>query len=552
MLLHSPPNKYLIAAPLVLYRGMFEVFGLGADVPYRVVTTALVLLCAGLFFVIARRRVGDLLALAPTVLLLFFGAGWETVITPLRIPSLIAVASGLGTLVALERPSRRGNVAAAGLLTVSVASHPVGLAFLAAAAVRVVLRPSPERWRGIWVPAIPAAAFGAWWLFLRAPTTDVIAPTRAIDVVRFVRDSWTAIVAQVTGLAGVIGQPSFDQTVAQVAAAALLAVIVVVVALRWRRVPPSFWAAAAALVVLMAATRLSPGGFLRSPEEVRYLYPEGVLFLLLAVELAGVVGARGWVALAAAVVLALGLAYNLDQLGDGGTEARATSLDALGEYSAYELAGPRLDEAYKPGEFAPSAGDYVDAAAAYGSAADSPAELAQAPLEARQSADAALAGSLGIALRAARSGGGAGTRAPVVDRVLSGQAIDRDGCVRLQPGPPTAPAPRIPLNPQTAAARALQAAITGRPAKPSPLVPELAELSAVDRGLRVSAPNLRKTVILLGRFAQPPSARLDRAPRGRSAALRIQPPGPGPRGAPPLPRAGRSPSAAFDRGHLAP
>src|SRR5689334_22220093 len=69
-LFHSPANKYLIAAPLVLYDGMFHAFGLSADLPYRIVSTALVLLCAWLFFVLARRRLG-FAAVVPTALLLF-------------------------------------------------------------------------------------------------------------------------------------------------------------------------------------------------------------------------------------------------------------------------------------------------------------------------------------------------------------------------------------------------------------------------------------------------------------------------------------------------
>jgi hypothetical protein len=529
-LLHSPPNKYLIAVPLVLYDAMFELFGLAADLPYRVVVTALVLLCAGLFFMLARRRVGDLFALAPTVLLLFFGTGWETVLTPIRIPSLIAVASGLGGLIALERRTTRADIAAAALVTASVASHPTGLAFLAAAGVLVVLRPPPERFTRLWVPAIPAAVFGAWWLFLRPPTTEVIFPTRAIDVITFIRDSWTAIVADVSGLAGVIDTPSFDQAAARVAAVLLLALIVGALVTRWRRVPSSFWAALAALVVLMGATRLSPGGFIRAPDEVRYLYPLGVLFLLLLTEVAAILQVRGWAALGATAVLSLGLVYNLDKLRDGGATARTTSQKALGEYSAYEVAGRKLKTQYKPGPTVPPAGDYIAAADAYGSAADSPSELVAAPLPVRRSADVALVGSLGIEVRRASRNAPAGSRAPKVSQVLSGQVVQSHGCVRLEPPPqPNPPAiPRIPLNPNPSPERALKYLFRGEPVKPIPTVPELAELDPRGRGLRLHAPEVHNTAVLLGRFAQPPSGQLPRPGPGRAAWLRIPAIGPGP------------------------
>jgi hypothetical protein len=487
----------------------------------------------GLFFAVARRRVGDLLALAPTVLLLFFGTGWETVLTPIRIPSLIAVASGLGALITVERRELRADTAAAALLTASVASHPTGLAFLAAAGVLVVLRPPPERFTRLWVPAIPAAAFGAWWLFLRPPSTEVIFPTRPIDVVTFIRDSWTAMVADVSGLAGVIDAPSFDQPVARVVALLLLGLLIGAVLIRWRRVPASFWAALAALVVLMGATRLSPGGFIRTPDEVRYLYPLGVLFLLLLTELAAIVEIRGWAALGAIAVLALGLVYNLDRLRDGGAQLRAASQAVLGAYSAYELAGRRLHEDYQTGELgrtATSAREYVDAAAAYGSAADSPAQLATAPLPVRRGADAALAGSLGIALRDASRAGPEEARAPRVEQVFSGRVIRRRGCLRLEPAPPSSAVAtrRIPLNPNPSPTRALKYILRDEPVKPIPTVPELAALDPGGRGLRLHAPEVHNTAVLLGRFAQPPSGQLPRPGRGQAASLRIPAIGPGP------------------------
>ncbi len=518
-LLDSPPNKYFIALPLLVYHGLFDVFGLAADLPSRLVVTALVLLCAGLFFVLARRRVGDLLAVPPTVLLLFFGAGWDTVITPGRMPSLIAVAAGLGALIALEKRDRRGDIVAALLLTASVASHPVGLSFLAAAGVLVVLRPWPQPWRRAWVLAVPAAVFGAWWLFFRAPSTDPVFSTRAIDVVHFAADSWTSITATVFGLAGILDEPSFDQTIAQIAAAALFASLVVVLVVRRGRVPASFWAALTALVVLVASTRLSPSGFLRSPEEIRYLYPEAVLFLLLLVELAGVARVRGWAALALTGVLVLGLAYNVDRLRDGGATARLDSQRALAQYTVYEMAGSRLREDFKPSEFAASAGEYADASGRYGSVTEPIAEIAATPPLVREAADDALAGSFGLALRPAQGLGSAEPRAPRVVQELGGTVVRDQGCLRLRPSYMAAEVPpiRVPLNPNPTKKVALRRAIRG--AAP-PTVPKLAELVPPSEGLGLSAPDISKTAILVGRFA-PPSAQLDRPERARFGTLRF-------------------------------
>jgi hypothetical protein len=339
-----------------------------------------VLLCAGLFFLLVRRRVGDLLAVPPTLVLLFFGSGWETVLTAIRIPSLIAVASGLGSLLMLERRDRHGNIAAAALLTAAVASHPVGLSFLAAAAVIVLGRPTPQRWKDAWLLAIPAAAFGAWWLFLRAPATEGVFSTSPIEVVQFAVDSWTSVTAHVAGLAGVLGSPTFDQTIAQIVAALLFAVLVAVVAIRRGRAPATFWAALVALVVLVAITRLTPSGsiFVRSADELRYRYPEAVLFLLMLMELIAITRPRAWAAVGVTAVLMLGLAYNVDQLRRAGPTARAESERALGQYGAYELAGHKLDQDYQPPSFLPSARNYGQATGRYGPVA--PRQTSSGPL----------------------------------------------------------------------------------------------------------------------------------------------------------------------------
>ena len=107
---------------------------------------------------------------------------------------------------------------------------------------------------------IPAALFGAFLVFYQRTAGN--APD-VLEVLAFARDSWTMLTAAVSGLSGVLQAPVYDRSLAEIASMALLAVIVVGAALRWRRLRPTFWAAVAGLVTLLAATRLSPGGFIR-------------------------------------------------------------------------------------------------------------------------------------------------------------------------------------------------------------------------------------------------------------------------------------------------
>ena len=203
----SPLNLYLIALPLALYRGMFEVFGLGVDLPYRLVSTALVLACGVLFYTLARRRIGDLAAILPTALLVLFGAAGEVVASAIRIPMLIAIAAGLGALLALERRDLRGDLLAATLLVASVLSHPVALGFLLAATVVLWFRPPPERWTRAWIVLIPGAVFAVWWALVRTPAPGVESRASFADVLDFGWDSWVSVTSAASGLSGVLPEP---------------------------------------------------------------------------------------------------------------------------------------------------------------------------------------------------------------------------------------------------------------------------------------------------------------------------------------------------------
>jgi hypothetical protein len=464
-ILHS--NVYLIALPMAVYKAMFEVFGLGSYVPYRLAAIVLSLLCAALFYSIARRRIGSLLALAPTILLLFLGSGWDELITGMRLPSLFAIAAGLAAVLLLERDDAGGDAWAAVLLCVSVTSHPTGLGFLAAAVIMIAFRPPLRRWKSSWVVLVPAALFGAFLVVYQRTagnTPDIL------DVLAFARDSWTMLTAAVSGLSGVLEAPVYDRLLAEITAMVLLAVVVVGAALRWRRLRPTFWAAVAGLAMLLAATRISPGGHLLMPDAPRYLYPETILFLWILVELAaawwdaGTTRTRTLVTGFATGVLLLGLWSNVAKLDDAGSRLRTGSTIARGQYSAYELARDRLRPSYTPNVLLPSAGTYLSAAAAYGAIGLSPSELARASQLERASADRALVGALGLSVRPAPRAHG--------------------GCVQ----------------------------------------PPLAELDLPPGGAWIGGRDLGNATFTLGRFADPPVARLTPQPGVASRAVLRTPP----------------------------
>ena len=487
-LLHTPANKYLIAVPLVVYRVLFGVFGLNDYFPPRLLTVALVLTSGGLFYALVRQHVGYVLALLATVMLLFFGSGWEEVLTAMRLPSLIAVASGLGALLALTKRELLWDVIATGLLCVAVASHPTGVALTAAAAVMVLLSPAPRRWTRAWVFLVPAAIFLAWYLIWRT-TTPTPFPNTASDVFLFVRESWVMLCATVTGLSGVLPIPVYGQPVAEIVGALLLALLVVVTVLRFRQLPPLFWAALVGLAVLLVSTRLSVGGLLRRPDEVRYLYPETILFLLVLAGLAASVKLPRWVQGAVSVVLVLGIASNFAMLVNGGDISRQRSQATTGPLSAYRIAGDDVIPSYRASPTT-TAGQDLSAMQRFGSAALAPSDLLAAPNTTRLSADQALVGSLGIEPEPTTTKPDRSGPTPHVVNVTAGRATHIGGCLVLSP-------------PKGASGQSGQQL--------------LAELSLPPAGVEVSAPDLRHAHLYLGRFA-PPSVLL-RPVQGRFATL---------------------------------
>jgi hypothetical protein len=512
-MLYPPSNGYLIAAPLPVYKALFEVFGIGDYAAQRAAAIALLLIGAVLFYVLARRRVGDFAALAPTVLLLFFGYGWEVILTADRIPGSMALAAGLGMFIALSRMNFVGDLVGAALLTLSLASHPGGIAFVAGAAVLVLTRPPPWRWRSAWVFLLPAALYGAWWLFLR-PEGSQDTTSRLSDLASFAGQSWAELTASISGLAGVLDGPAYHHGLGWAAGALLFALVVAGVATSWRRLPPMFWAAAATLLALFITTAVTRGNvFLvafRPADAPRYLYPEAFLLLLMLVELAGAVRLPSWATVVAAGVLALGLVANVNQLVDAGAEGRRAAEGVRAAYGAVEISSRPVPPNYNPlGFFYPTADQYLDVTDHFGSLGYSPAEIRARSPRARMVADRVLLRTEGIQPRIEASPGPRAALPPQVASPLQGTVTDDRGCLRLQPRPEAgsfAPQPSVLPPPITASA--------------SP--PALAEITLTPgSGIQIGAKRLGEVAMRAGRFVDLPLNPIQMPATGRFASIAV-------------------------------
>jgi hypothetical protein len=403
----EPHNGHLIATTRLVFKAILETVGT-EYVALRLLAVATVLLSAGLFYALAKRRIGALPALAPTLVLLFLGSAWQHVVTPVGFPIVFSVAAGLASLLALERGDSRGDIAACLLLVLSVATYSTGLAFLVGVAVSVLL--CSDRRPRAWVFLAPLALYAAWWMWsLSSPTSaeSETTPSNALLIPNWAADSLAAVMAALSGLgydfageAPDIVDPAWGRVLAA------LAIVALAMRIRRGRVPRSVWAFLGIALTYWALGALATDPT-RSPESIRYIYLGSVAVLLVGVAAVPSIrfSKRRLAILFAAAALCLGA--NLALLRDGGGVFRDYSAGVQSQLAVLELARDRVDPNFDPPEVSlvtAPASAYFAVLDRYGSAAYSLAELERQSEVVREAADRALSDELELRLEASRAG----------------------------------------------------------------------------------------------------------------------------------------------------
>ncbi len=335
----APHNEHIVLIPVAIEQLLLRVFGMSDATPEYVLLALSLALAALLFFLYARRRVGEWLALFGAVLLLFLGPAWEVLLWPFELSFVGSVLFGLAMLLALDRDDRRGDVAACVFLLLSFGFSSVAIPFAAAAAVDLWQK---RRSRGLgraWVLAVPVALYALWYLGWGSDAETHTSLRNALSSPRFVAESLAVATGSVFGL----GTTPFGGSTDPVWGRAILVALVVVFAYRQVRKPgfaPGFWpvAAAAATNWFLTAFNQIPG---RDPTSSRYQYMGAVLVLLLLANLLqGVRFGRRAVAVCGAVTVAA-VAVNLVVLEDGRDALLQQSVLTRSDLAAIEIASAR-------------------------------------------------------------------------------------------------------------------------------------------------------------------------------------------------------------------
>ncbi len=408
----EPHNGHLIAFTRLSFAASLELFG-AAYLPVKLLMIAAVVACSALVFVIVKRRLGPVAALAPAILILFLGASRDVLIGSSAVfPQ--AVAFGLAAWALLDR-DRRGagtDLAACAALTASVMTLEVGLGFVVGAAVLVAV--DSDRWRRAWIVAVPVVLYACWYLWSLKFDQDAATASNVLLFPQWAADSLAAATAVMSGLAvSLTGAAPSDAPLATAATQVpldwgyvLAAGLAIAVLARLRRVAAGrlLLAALAMMATLWLAGALGFGEF-RSSAEARYTLPIVVgVILILAEAFARVRWSRGGL-LALAALTAAAIATNVWVMREQGEVQRASS-----ESVRVVMATLELERTNAPPQLAlglpadVTVGDYLAAFDRHGTLATDPDRIASAAPEQRAVADSTLDRLLALRLTpAARS-----------------------------------------------------------------------------------------------------------------------------------------------------
>ena len=415
----SPHNGHLVLVPVLVYKALWSTVGIGQYGPYRLIDFALHVTCVALLFVFVRRRVGGAVAVIAATSLLFLGPAWQDLLWPFQIGYLGSIAAGLGAALELERGDRRGDIAAALLLALSIACSGLGLPFLVGAGVYLLLK--RRSWPRLAYLAIPVVPYAAWYLHYGQ---NEASSSNASSVPSYVFDSFSGGVGAISSLGTGHGK---------ILAVLVLVAVAAAIALRrpWLSALP-FVAIALAFWGLTALSRAQ----LHEPDASRYLYPSAVMIILVVAELLRGVRFRPALVVLLSAALIVATAYNLRTLRNGANGLRDTD-----SVVAAELAAVELEKAIVPADFRPdtarapqiSAGPYLTAVRELDSSPALPkSELAAQSPTTRLEVDRVLAAVITPTLVSRREVPTAG-KAPPLEGYGGGTLVRHNGCLAFDP-----------------------------------------------------------------------------------------------------------------------
>jgi hypothetical protein len=423
----APHNEHIVVIPVVITKLLLAVFGMGSNTPEQVAMGMTLLAAAILVFVYVRRRIGPWPAVIAAALLLFLGSGWSVLLWPFENEFTLPIVFGLAALLLLEGEDSRGDRWACLMLSLGVLSGSLGVCFLVAAFVDVVLRHKERGWGRAYLFVVPLVLYLLWFVGWGNEAEHHMTLENVLNSPIYVLEGFASALDSLAGLSTIpINSPGQNDWGRPL----LVAAIALIAFSQWRRPGFSrgFWVVSAAAVTywLLASFNYIPG---REASATRYVYAGAVFVLLMAAELL-----RPWpfsrkaLWVAGAVAL-LAIGPNLAKMKEGGAWEKEQSVLTRADLAALEIARPTIAPSFTLGSVDVAgtaslsiveAGKYFEAVDRWGSPAYTPGELEDAPANGRKYADIVLGQALPI------------STAITPDSFSAGSAAEN--CVELEPG----------------------------------------------------------------------------------------------------------------------
>lgn len=403
----EPHSGHLVLVSHLLYKFILETVG-SSYLIFRLLTLVTVYLSVWMLFIWARRRVGDFVALAPCLVLLFFGTDTGHLLQGNGFTIMLAIACGMLALLGLERNSRSGDLVACLALCLGVLTYTVVLAFLVGAVFAVLV--SDRRWSRIWVVAIPVAIYLGWRIWVLTGDIDItrggVEPGYIVLLPAWTYQSLSGILNALSGLHLSFSGGGWLPPGAMAGPTLALAFLV---AIGWRITRGGlnrwFWVAMVIALAMFASQVLSWIPDVREPGTSRYLFPGAFVVLLVAFE-----AARGYRPTRAAfiaiwIVALTGFATNASIIKNSGDSLRERTPEVKADVTAATLIGDAFP--YLPGPDAKPLEELVSApqipiiGAAeqeYGGIGYGRSEIASQPDGARSRIDSIMAQAFGFFL----------------------------------------------------------------------------------------------------------------------------------------------------------
>jgi hypothetical protein len=392
-----PHVEHILLGPTLIYKGIQATIGMESLIPYAIVSTASFLASVVLLFAYLRRHVGEWLALAGVLPVLFMGNASEVLLWPFEVSFTASMATGVGALLVLERRDGSGDALACALLVASLAFSELALSFVLGAAVWMIL--ARRSWSRAYVVVVPLVLYAAWFAGWGHTAQNHVSVHNLVHSPVYLVE---ALASSVWSLAGV---PPHHRAGGVLLPLLGLSAVAVLRTRSRRPLPASFWSALAVLLSfwLLTAANFAPG---REPDAGRYQYVGAVLLLLVLGNALAGIRLRPSAVLAVLAAASLATAVNLAYLGHYYLHLLGRNRQELGALAGLQVGGASADPNFIIGPantniislHSVQVGPYLSAVDAFGSPAYGASELTDASEEARVAADQLLAKAEGLRL----------------------------------------------------------------------------------------------------------------------------------------------------------